>query len=109
MAQSGTSEALNGYVPPALPTEAAPLPNSEPELGNLLLGSPVEEPLGRGEALLPVDSPEVLFDPILDPIEPVPYQPISGGPEPFLADPIPSIEEELRAIEEAKARGEEGP
>ena len=64
--------------------------------------SPIDDP----EALVetrqqPVDSPEVLFDPILDPIEPGPGTD-PGGPETFLNDPIPSIEEELRAIQQAK-------
>jgi hypothetical protein len=99
------------YSPPALPSVAAELPpeNSEPEFSNLLLDSSGEDELVEVEAPAPVDSPDVLFDPILDPIEPAPYQPYQGGAEPFLNDPIPSIEEELRAIEEAKAQGGESP
>ena len=102
------------YAPPALPTVAADLPES-PEVNPLLQTASLEEPSpgfidprGEDELLIetelqPVDSPEVLYDPILDPLMPAPGL-SPGGPQPFLNDPIPSIEEELRAIQEAKAK-----
>lgn len=101
------------YTPPALPKAAADLEEaSEPEVNPLLGAAQEDEPeVAQSPEPLPVDSPEVLFDPILDPLEPIPGDmvPSAGpGPEPFLSDPIPSIEEELRAIREAKeAAGED--
>jgi hypothetical protein len=98
-------------APPALPTAAADL--SEPaglEANPLLdLGGSLAEGDPVGLEVLPeapVDSPEVLFDPLLEPLEPLVPEG-QGGPAPFLDDPIPSIEEELRAIQEAKAKAAE--
>ena len=103
------------YAPPALPTAAAE-PTDSAEMNPLLQSSSLEEPapsdpepIEENEIVAepqPVDSPEVLFDPILDPLEPAPGV-IPGGPPPFLSDPIPSIEEELRAIQEARLKAEE--
>lgn len=90
------------YAPPALPTVAAELPQVGAPEGNPLLGRSVEDE-GVLPLETPVDSPDVLFDPLLEPLDPLVPE-IPGGPEPFLDDPIPTIEEELRAIQEAKAR-----
>ncbi|MCH1507246.1 MAG: hypothetical protein L7V86_26980 [Verrucomicrobiales bacterium] len=118
--ETGTSSFLSennkSYAPPALPTAAADLSDSV-EVNPLLQTSSLEEsapsviePVGQAAVVdaepQPVDSPEVLFDPILDPIQPSPGA-IPGSPQPFLEDPIPSIEEELRAIQEARMKAEE--
>ncbi len=90
---SGPSE----VAPSALPTEAVDLSGAE---SNPLLQVPPGDLAGELE---PVDSPEVLFDPLLEPLDPIVPED-TGAHEPFLTDPIPSIEEELRAIQEAKER-----
>lgn len=97
-------EGSDDYVPPTLPAMETAAPGAEAEAGNPLLGM-AQDP-GVPGTTTPVDTPEVLFDPLLEPLDPIVPE-IPGGPEPFLNDPIPSIEEELRAIQEAKARAAE--
>ena len=86
---STETESLVEYEPPSSPNVPAPEAQFNPLLDSL---NPVNGQSVIIEESLPSD---VLVDPSFDPI--------NGGPEPFLEDPllgtgVPSIEEELRAI-----------
>ena len=80
----------------------------EPEIKPSGRGATANKPrLGAG----PADEsqlPEPYFDPILDPLGPIPdgRASIPGDPEPFTSDRILSVEEELRAIQREKDRKE---
>ncbi len=94
-AQPTELEPLEGYMPPSLPS----VPTAESPEAQF---NPLLDPLNpeASEPVFDVSGPsEVLIDPSIDPLPS-----IGGGPAPFLEDPllgtgVPSIEDELRAIE----------
>ncbi len=91
------------YEPPKLPEPRSVANAGETAATEHPLLPSEETVVSVPDDSIPVDSPEVLFDPLLDPVPPV------TGPAPFLDDPIPSIEEELRAIQEANEAAETAP